>query len=63
MKNRHRLMNMALVDMLYKANGEEKPHGNPYISCVVRNLGGKEPCGGRNCYECICEYLNKEGKR
>lgn len=62
MKSREELGKMALIDLLYKANGQEKPFGNPYMACVVRNLSGKgRSCHRKSgCYNCIAAYLNEE---
>lgn len=60
MKNREKLMKMALIDMLYLANGRECSVGD---MCVVRRLSESQTqieCPTNiNCYNCISMWLNK----
>lgn len=56
MKNRERLMSMALVDLLDRINKEMPCY------CVIQALGeedGPDTCDNK-CYDCIAAYLNEE---
>lgn len=63
MKNRKALGNMAMIDLLHKANAGDTPFCNPYMRCVVRNLSGdrSRDCTQFNsCYDCIAAFLKED---
>lgn len=61
MKNREKLMKMALIDMLYLANGGERSVKD---ICVIKRLSESQTqieCPANvNCYNCISMWLNKD---
>lgn len=63
MRNNIKLGNMAMIDLLHKANAGEVPFCNPYMRCVVRNISGdrNRDCTQFNsCYDCIAAFLKEE---
>lgn len=61
MKNREKLMKMALIDMLYLANGRERPVKDVCIISRLLDSKTQIKCPENvNCYNCISMWLNKD---
>lgn len=67
MRNRDKLNQMSIVDLLWKIHGNETNDFN----CIIELLTGEsviKRCGTfydeekeeLKCYECLCEWLNEK---